>query len=98
MGIVPDFGGTALTPSISDFLVQFIYLNIVLMLFNLIPIPPLDGSKILRGFAPNDWDGFLSQLERIGPLVLLLVVFMGGGVMSLLIGQPALALFRALVG
>ena len=98
MNIVPDIGGTALTPSVSEFMVQFIYLNLVLMLFNLIPIPPLDGSKILRGFAPNEWDGFLSQLERLGPILLLLVVFMGGSVMSVLIGQPAIALFRALVG
>ncbi len=98
LGIVPDIGGGNLIPTLSEFLVQFIYLNLVLMLFNLIPIPPLDGSKILRGFAPSDWDNVLTQLERIGPILLLLVVYAGGPIMSYLVGRPAQAIFYALVG
>jgi Zn-dependent protease len=99
LGIVPDLGGgSSIVPSLQGFLVSFIYINLVLMLFNLIPIPPLDGSKILRGFAPHDWDNVLSQLERFGPILLLLVVYAGGPIMGVLVGQPAQALFYALVG
>jgi Zn-dependent protease len=99
LGIVPDLGGGgSIVPSLQDFLVSFIYINLVLMLFNLIPIPPLDGSKILRGFAPHDWDNVLSQLERFGPILLLLVVYAGGPIMGLLVGRPAQAIFYALVG
>jgi len=98
LGIVPDIGGGTFIPTLSNFMVDFIYINLVLMLFNLIPIPPLDGSKILRGFAPHDWDGVLSQLERFGPILLLLLVYAGGPLMGILVGQPAVAIFRALVG
>ena len=55
-------------------------------------------TKILRGFAPSDWDNVLSQLERIGPILLLLVVYAGGSIMSVLVGRPAQAIFYALVG
>ncbi len=98
LGLVPDIGGGSIIPTLSEFLIQFIYLNLVLMLFNLIPIPPLDGSKILRGFAPSDWDGVLTQLERVGPILLLLVVYAGGPIMSFLVGRPAQAIFSALLG
>jgi len=100
LGVVPDIGGGggSLIPSLSGFLMQFIYLNLVLMLFNLIPIPPLDGSKLLRAFAPDSWDGLLNGIERLGPFLLMALVFIGQGFMGMLIGGPANTIFRALVG
>jgi Zn-dependent protease len=98
LNLVPDIGGGGVLPSAESFLIEFIYINLILMLFNLLPITPLDGSKILRGFAPREWDGMLHTLEQWGPFILLALVFLGGRVMGLVIGQPAQAILFALIG
>jgi Zn-dependent protease len=98
LGIVPDIGGGQIIPTLARFLQEFIFLNLILMLFNLIPITPLDGSKILRGFAPREWDRPLGMLEQWGPFLLMALVFLGGRFMSVLIGEPAFRIYRALVG
>lgn len=51
-----------------------ITINLVLMLLNLIPIPPLDGSRIVSGLLPNYWAWRYNQLERYGFLILLLLL------------------------
>ncbi len=55
----------------------FAKINIVLAAFNLIPIPPLDGSKILLGFAPPSVQAFLLSLERFGFLIVIGLLFLG---------------------
>ncbi len=52
----------------------FVSINIGLALFNLIPIPPLDGSKILAGLLPESGYQFMQKLERLGPVLLLVFV------------------------
>lgn len=54
-----------------------VYANLGLGLFNLIPIPPLDGSKVLFTFLPSSWDGLKEQLERYGFVILLLLFITG---------------------
>jgi len=54
-----------------------VFVNLGLGLFNLIPIPPLDGSRILAGLLPGKAAASVYRLERYGFLVLLLVVFSG---------------------
>jgi len=51
--------------------------NVVLGIFNLIPVPPLDGSKILAGILPDSQAVLLDNLERYGPIILLVLVFSG---------------------
>lgn len=53
------------------FLVALIQINIVLMLFNLLPIPPLDGSKVLFSLLPASSLNFQARFERFGPMLLL---------------------------
>ena len=60
------------------FLNYFIVLNANLAFFNLLPVPPLDGSKILFGILPGRFYPILYTLERYGPLLLLLLIFFGG--------------------
>lgn len=53
-----------------------IWVNISLALFNLIPIPPLDGSRILVGVAPPKIAAFIEDLEPVAPYILLAVLFL----------------------
>lgn len=54
-----------------------ISLNIGLGIFNLIPFPPLDGSKVLVMFLPDRWYGRWMQLERYGMIVLMAALWFG---------------------
>lgn len=56
--------------------ILFLY-NLTLVVFNLIPIPPLDGSKILAGLLPARQAYEFSKLEAYGPFVLILLVYFG---------------------
>lgn len=56
-------------------LVPLVQINIILAVFNLLPIPPLDGSKILAGLLPDSGAQFMYKLEPYGPLILLLLIF-----------------------
>lgn len=49
-------------------------INLVLAFFNLIPLPPLDGSKILMGLLPIEYENQMMQLERIGPFLLIGII------------------------
>ncbi len=60
-----------------SFMQQLIMINIYLAIFNLIPIPPLDGSKILMSFLPDSQIGLYQQIERFAPILLLLLIFSG---------------------
>ncbi|MFC1700720.1 site-2 protease family protein [Patescibacteria group bacterium] len=52
-----------------------VFINLILAVFNLVPIPPLDGSKILFTFLPKSMDNIKIFLERYGMVILLLFVF-----------------------
>ncbi|WP_028575614.1 site-2 protease family protein [Desulfonatronovibrio hydrogenovorans] len=54
-----------------------IIVNIILGIFNLFPIPPLDGSKILATFLPGPVAGKFMQLEKYGFIILILLIFLG---------------------
>jgi Zn-dependent protease len=72
------------------FLVALIQINLVLGLFNLIPIPPLDGSHLLFAVLKPSADNFKQTLERYGPMILLGLIIMdnylGFSVFSTLFG------------
>jgi Zn-dependent protease len=68
-------------------------LNLFLAAFNLLPLPPLDGSHIFRHMLPYRW---LPIYDRLGILSLFLMLFFGGGV-TLAIINPVLTFFRVLL-
>lgn len=65
-----------------QFLVNLIQINVVLMVFNLFPIPPLDGSKVLFAILPRSLDRFKTMLEHYGPWILLGLLIFGRGIFS----------------
>ena len=66
------------------FLFSLIIVNFVLMVFNLIPIPPLDGSKILFAVLPSSLDNVKIFLERYGIFLLLILITVGSGFLNFL--------------
>lgn len=59
-----------------------IFVNLGLAVFNMIPIPPLDGSRILRLFLPSEWRWGLDRLELTGLGFILLILLLWLGVLS----------------
>lgn len=55
-----------------------IIINAALLVFNLLPFPPLDGNKIIRYLAPRSMDSFFYKLDLYGPWILLLIVLLPG--------------------
>ncbi len=83
-------------PTLPQILYVFIQINLLLMLFNLIPIAPLDGEKIVEYFFPATWLQFLDAIRPYGPIILMAVVFLG--VLNYIINPPLVLLMRILVG
>jgi Zn-dependent protease len=84
--------------SASFIMSEFIWINLILAFFNLIPIPPLDGSKILFAILPGELVYRLRPLEQFGFLILMGVVFFVPQVLTVLVTAPAAATLQALVG
>ena len=74
-----------------------VQLNLVLALFNLIPIPPLDGSHVFKYLLPPAWALRYQQFGRFGFVLLLGLLYMGGGLLSTWMAPVALGL-RAAAG
>lgn len=71
-----------------------VLINLALMVFNLVPIPPLDGSKILAAFMPYEMRERYLNAERMGMILIILFVMLGGGLL-----MPAIdLLYRLIVG
>jgi Zn-dependent protease len=80
----PPFGVT------STFLIYMAQINIILASFNLIPIPPLDGSKILMGFSSTRFQYTLAQLEPYGFFIIIGLLYLG-------ILDPLITLFQWII-
>lgn len=67
---------TGMVPIIfAEFFLVIIFINILLAVFNLLPIPPLDGSKILQAILPESKQEVVERIERQGPILLLVLIF-----------------------
>ncbi|HUF52736.1 MAG TPA: site-2 protease family protein [Dehalococcoidia bacterium] len=69
------------------YLSTLVLISVILGIFNLIPIAPLDGFKVVQGLLPRDLSIQFSQLERFGPIILIVLIalpFLTGGEVGLL--------------
>jgi Zn-dependent protease len=78
---------------ITNFLWYFLILNLILFFFNLIPLFPLDGEKVLTYFLPPSWQESFSRLRPIAPVILMALLFLGPAlnlpIFTWLVGMPA---------
>jgi Zn-dependent protease len=106
LGLVSAFDAFSnpgtIVPSLDKLLWEFVYINLLLMLFNLIPLPPLDGEKILYYLLPASGKRVMDNIRPYGPILLLAVVFagplLGINLLGSIIGPPLTAMMSALVG
>ncbi len=103
LGIIPvSLSSSALFPTLFNFLFEFIVINLSLMLFNLIPISPLDGKEVLDYFLPEPWSRRLDAIQPYGPIILLALVFLlpylGINLISWIMTPALTAIMRLLLG
>lgn len=94
--LAPALGGANL---LVIFLVFSFFINTGLMLFNLIPLPPLDGSKLVLALLHgHKWDKLRYSIEYYGPYVLMVLILadvaLGVGLLSMLIDRPLMWIMR----
>ncbi len=75
----------------------FFWVNALLAAFNAIPIPPLDGYRILVGILPEFWTRILAPLERYGFLILILLFFIGNRLGSSSVTNAMISPIRELI-
>jgi Zn-dependent protease len=95
------FGNVAEGSAAYVFMRQIVVVNLLLAAFNMIPIPPLDGSKILTGLLPRFWYPYLAPLEQYGAFILLaLILFgsLGSGILSAMYSPVYNGLSHIIVG
>ena len=97
LGLVSSYSSAKI--SLPGILMSFILINLSLMLFNLIPVPPLDGSRILGRFMPERWADAMDRLERYGGIALMFLLYLLSrlGVFRLIISPAMRFLLRALL-
>jgi Zn-dependent protease len=98
----PSPAESNLFPTPYAFLIQFMFINLALALFNLIPLAPLDGEKIAESLFPPPWVRFLDRIRPYSSLILLAIVFVGPAIGIDIVGwiiYPAIsAISRLLLG
>ena len=67
-----------LTSGLLNALQLFVELNVIMFVFNLVPIPPLDGSRVLFAFAPRALQEFMQMIEPYGFFIIIALVLLGG--------------------
>lgn len=89
---------SAIGGAYQEILVYVVYFNCVLGIFNLVPIPPLDGSNVVYGLLPPRQQYTWRQFQQYGPMLLLLLLFLGQRILFQIVFGPAQALANLLVG
>ena len=77
---------------------NFVIINLVLLFFNLIPIAPLDGEKILDYFLPPNMSIKLEAISQYGPMILMALLFIGPMIGIDILGQTLWPLVSLLYG
>ncbi|MHB8631207.1 MAG: site-2 protease family protein [Candidatus Limnocylindria bacterium] len=80
------------------FLLTVVGINCLLAIFNLLPIPPLDGSNVVYGLLPPRQQYSWRQFQAYGPIILIGLLFLGGRFLSTIVVAPAQGIETLLLG
>jgi Zn-dependent protease len=101
-GFVVSRASGAVFPSFYDFLTNFLVINLVLMIFNLIPLAPLDGEKAFELLFPGRLGEEYQKIRKYGPLVLIILLFvlprMGFDLVSQFVNSAIIIIAKFLIG
>lgn len=74
LGLVPVERSSGFLPTGYEMLITFIMINILLFIFNLIPLAPLDGEKVIEGLLPPQLSSFFDKIRPYSPMILLVLI------------------------
>ncbi len=101
--LLPGGLGSQATSMMGQMLFSIIVINLILAVFNMIPLAPLDGYKVALAVLPFEFANRLRQIETYGPIILLLLIFLpsiipGFNLLGALMGPPINFMLSLLIG
>jgi Zn-dependent protease len=92
----------AILPTLGEFLLEFLFINLSLFLFNLIPLAPLDGEKVISFFLPDHWVKAMDRIRPYSPIILLVIIFIlpmaGFDLIDIILQRPLTDIALFLIG
>ena len=92
----------AILPTLGEFLLEFLFINLSLFLFNLIPLAPLDGEKVISFFLPDHWVKAMDRIRPYSPIILLVIIFIlpmaGFDLIDIILRRPLTDIALFLIG
>jgi len=102
LNILPSSSLSNFMPSPMQFFLDFTFINLALFLFNILPLAPLDGDKVIDFLLPVPWRETFAKIRPYGPAVLILLVFLlprlGINIFAQVFSDLRNALIRLLLG